>query len=209
MDVGLGIVHEPVAREHPNLTSPLRNRGISLGSPILTAAGLALVTLLVLCAVLAPVITTHDPRVVGIAEIATPPVWLEGGTASHPLGTDLLGRDIWARLTYGARNSLAVGLGALALGGVVGIVLGILFSYYRPPWDPVYNLQTSLPVSLLLQAAWLFICLWIIVSILASLGAGIGNLILAVGLVTWPRLHKGHQKSSTELSGRCSRRSYQ
>ena len=169
---------------------PFWNRGNALASSMLTAAGAVIVSLLVLAALLAPVVASHDPQNVDPVENRTPPFWLEGGTTSHPLGTDHVGRDIWSRLIYGARNSLMVGLGALAVGGVIGIALGIVFAYYRPPWDGVYNLEASFPVSLLLQAAWLFICLWVAVSFVASLGPGIGNLIVAVGLATWPRYIK-------------------
>ena len=169
---------------------PFWNRVGVPASSILTVAGAVTVSLLLLAAILAPMITTHDPQEQNLGERASPPFWLEDSTLSHPLGTDKIGQDIWSRLIYGARNSLIVGLGALALGGVIGIALGLVFAYYRPPWDNVYNFEASFPVSLLLQAAWLFACIWVAVPIMFNLGHSMDNLIIAVGLATWPRYIK-------------------
>ena len=167
-----------------------RNRGNASSSVILTMAGGAIVSLIVILAILAPVIATHDPREINLDDRKSPPFWLDGSTVSHALGTDHLGRDIWSRLVNGARNSLLVGLGALALGGAIGISLGIVFAYFRPPWDNVYDFESSFPVWLLLQAAWLFACILVTVSIMASIGSGMGNLIVAAGLATCLRYIK-------------------
>ena len=165
----------------------------------LAAAGSLIVFLVVLAAVFAPLITTHGPNKQNLPERRTPPIWLEGGTVSHPLGTDHLGRDIWSRLTYGARTSLTVALGALALGGVIGITLGLVFAYYRTPWDGVYNLETSFPVSLLLQAAWLYVCELVALFVTAIFGPDMGIVIVAIGLVTCPRYIKVIRRRALSL----------
>lgn len=94
------------------------------------------IALFVLMAVLAPVVSPFSPHEVSPSRILIPPLWHSEGTMSHPLGTDYLGRDIWARLVHGARTSLLVALGALALGGVLGTVLGLLFNVHGL-WDAI------------------------------------------------------------------------
>ena len=66
----------------------------------------------VLAAILAPLITSHDPVVQNLPDRRAPPSWQKGGTPAHPLGTDQFGRDVWSRLVYGARTSLIIALGA-------------------------------------------------------------------------------------------------
>lgn len=85
---------------------------------------------LVLPALLADVITTHDPLRGVLADRLTPPFWMEGGTTTYPLGTDKQGRDILTRLIYGARISLTVSTITILIGAVVGSTLGLLAGYF-------------------------------------------------------------------------------
>ena len=81
-------------------------------------------------AIFAPLITPHDPTAGILTEALRPPAWLDGGTADHLLGTDRLGRDILARLTYGLRLSLLVsGLGLTIL-GIISIPLAVVSGYF-------------------------------------------------------------------------------
>ena len=169
---------------------PFWDRGNALTSSKLAVAGSLIVFLLVLAAILAPIITTEDPYKQNLPERRTPPIWLEGGTVSHPLGTDVLGRDMWSRLVYGIRTSLLVSLVTLFVGGLIGITLGIVFACYPTPWDDVYDLEASFPVSLLLQAAWLLVCAFVALVFTATIGPSMGTLIVAVVLTTWPRYIK-------------------
>lgn len=140
------------------------------------AAILLLVTI-VLMAVFAPVITWHDPARVDVLKKNQPPAFMEGGEPSYPLGTDTLGRDVWTRLVYGSRVSLLVGLTVVAIGGILGTALGLLAGFYGG-WldDGIMRLSE-------IQLAFPFILLAI--TFLAVLGAGLGNLILVLGISSW------------------------
>lgn len=150
------------------------------------AAGLIIVFCFVLIAILAPAITPHSPLAIS-SEASTPPFWQRGGALSNPLGTDRLGRDVWSRLVYGARNSLIVAAGALAIGGVLGTTLGFASGYWRGSRDRIFDL--ALP-RLISPVVWLVCCLWIAIVLLASVGSGLTNLIIVIGLVTWLRYVK-------------------
>ena len=155
--------------------------------PIRAWAGLIIVFLIVLVAVLAPLITSHDPVAGDLQDRRTPPFWLEGGTQSHPLGTDYLGRDVWSRLVHGARTSLIVALGALAIGGTLGTAFGFLSGYYRGSKDRIFD--TTLP-PLISPAVWLVCCALVAIWLVFAIGVGLTALIVALGLMTWPRYIK-------------------
>ena len=84
----------------------------------------------VISAIFAPILTTYDPQYGDLAAQVSPPFWNEGGTTAHLLGTDALGRDIVARLLYGARLSLSIAGIVLVAGGVTGTLLGMISGYY-------------------------------------------------------------------------------
>ena len=130
-------------------------------------------------AILAPVVTPYSPTKTSLSEKNIPPFWQEGGSVSHPLGTDPLGRDLWARLAYGARVSLLVALSTLTLGGVLGTTLGLLSGYYRGPWDAIIMRASDITIAFPII---LFAILLVVV-----IGPGLVNLIIAVGLVIWAR----------------------
>ena len=150
-----------------------------------TLAGAVIVCLVVLVAIFAPLLTPHDPGLPSSEDFLTPPFWIEGGTISHPLGTDIYARDIWSRLVYGARTSLIVALGALALGGVLGTTIGFLSAYYRGSRDRI--LDTDLP-RLISPVVWLvccvFVAVWLVTWLVIVTGPGLITLIIALGLVT-------------------------
>ncbi len=164
----------------------ISREGITL-SAIRWVAGLVVVALFVLAAILAPLITSHDPVVQNLPDRRAPTFWLEGGSVSHPLGTDYLGRDVWSRLVYGARTSLIVALGALAIGGVLGTALGFISGYWRGSRDKIFD--TTLP-RLISPVVWLVCCVWVALWLLAYIGPALINLIIVMGLVTWPRYIK-------------------
>ena len=89
-----------------------------------------LMILLVIPAVLAPLVAPYDPLQGSLAKRLKPPVWQQGGTIDHLLGTDKLGRDILSRLIHGARVSLAVSLVAIFVGGIAGAGLGLMSGYF-------------------------------------------------------------------------------
>ena len=97
--------------------------------------GFIILFVLVLPAIFADAITTHDPLRGELIDRLIPPAWLEGGTWEFPLGTDKQGRDILTRVIYGARISLSVGLIAMFLGAFLGSFLGLVAGYFGGKWD--------------------------------------------------------------------------
>jgi peptide/nickel transport system permease protein len=140
-------------------------------------AGLLVIAATVLAAVLAPVLSPADPVKNRLVERLTPPMWVAGGTARHPLGTDTLGRDVTSRLLYGARVSLVVGVSAVAIAGLLGVVLGLLAGYYRGWPDDVLmrigDVQLAFPVLVLA------------IALLAVAGASLLTVVLVLGVTGW------------------------
>ena len=133
----------------------------------------------VMVAILAPLVTPYSPTKTSLPEKNIPPFWQEGGTLSHPLGTDPLGRDLWARLAYGARISLVVALSTLALGGILGTALGLVSGYYRGPVDAIIMRASDITIA--------FPIILFAILLVVIVGPGLINLIVAVGMVIWAR----------------------
>lgn len=119
-------------------------------------------------AVLAPQIAPYDPYDARIIESMMPP------SAEHWLGTDLAGRDILSRIIYGARLSLVIGLFAVAISCSVGTVIGLVSGYYGGRFD---NL-----VMRVIDVMMAFPGILLAMSIVAMLGTGLVNVIIAVGI---------------------------
>lgn len=129
--------------------------------------------LIVLLAVLAPVLPfVQDPEKVNVHQIG------QGFSADHWLGTDQLGRDLLARVLFGAQSSLGVSVAALVISMFVGATLGVLAGYFRG----------------VLETLILFICdvvlsfpgLVLVLALVTFLGPGTGNLVIALSLLTVP-----------------------
>lgn len=138
---------------------------------------IAMLTLVILAAIFAPIISPFDPAKQDIRNRLQSPAWAEGGDWTHPLGTDQLGRDTLARIIYGARISLTVGFAAVAVSGVLGVLLGLIAGYYGGWLDRVImrlvDIQLAFPRILLA------------VSIIAVLGQGVTNIIVVLGIAGW------------------------
>ena len=132
---------------------------------------------LILSAVLAPILSPHDPYAVDMSIGHIPPVFISGGNPQYLLGTDSLGRDVFSRLIYGGRISLLVGVTTVLLGGIVGLILGVLAGYYGG-W--VDNLIMRLADA---QLAFPFILL--IIAVIAVLGSNLRNLIIVLAASSW------------------------
>ncbi|MGQ0570564.1 MAG: ABC transporter permease [Armatimonadota bacterium] len=139
--------------------------------------GACIIGLVIVMAIAAPAITRYNPSQIDIGNRLVPPVWTEGGSTEHLLGTDQLGRDLLSRLAYGARVSLLVGVTAVAISGVVGVALGLIAGYYRGTVDDVIMRLADF------ELAFPFILLAI--AILAVLGPGFSKVILTLGLTGW------------------------
>jgi ABC-type dipeptide/oligopeptide/nickel transport system permease subunit len=140
----------------------------------------ALVLLIVIgCAIFAPWVAPHDPARQSLIRRFTPPVWAEGGTRAHPLGTDQVGRDILSRIVHGARISLLVGVAAVVVSLVVGVTLGLLSGFVHGRVDT--TIMTVVDVTLS------FPQLLLALAFVAALGPSLTTIIVVLGLTGWER----------------------
>ncbi|WP_296222433.1 ABC transporter permease subunit, partial [Pseudomonas sp. UBA2684] len=141
-------------------------------------AGLLFMCVLVFCALFAPWITPHDPSEQYRDFLLTPPAWLDGGQTQFLLGTDELGRDLLSRLIVGARLSLLIGLASVLLSLLPGVLLGLTAGFFPRLLGPtimrLMDIMLALP-SLLLAVA-----------IVAILGPGLINTVIAIAIVSLP-----------------------
>lgn len=141
-------------------------------------AGLIVIGLILLCALFAPLIAPHEPNLTNNAVFLKPPFWQQGGSLSYPLGTDAIGRDILSRLLYGARLSLVIGIVVVSLAIVVGIVLGLIAGYF--------NGLADIAIMRLMDILMTMPSLLLAIVIVAILGPGLMNAMLAVAIVVLP-----------------------
>ena len=138
----------------------------------LALAGAILLVCFVLCALFAPIISSHDPAQINLSARLTPP------SAAHWFGTDELGRDVLSRTLYGARISLTVAITVVALSLATGLVLGLIAGFYEGFADTVINLYLT-------NAFLALPGILLAVSLIAFLGPSLINLILALALAGW------------------------
>ena len=138
-----------------------------------------LVFLLLVPAALAPQIAPYDPLRGSLAKRLKAPVWMEGGTSDHLLGTDKLGRDILSRMIHGARVSLAVSLIAIVVGGIIGVSLGLVSGYFGGKTDAL--LMRLVDISLSLPTILLALVL------VAAVGPSFGTVITVLVVLLWAR----------------------
>ncbi|MGD2177548.1 MAG: ABC transporter permease [Anaerolineae bacterium] len=157
--------------------------------PLAVLGGLVVLAY-VLAALFAPQLTAHDPTQGNLRLRFRPPMWLEGGETAYPLGTDDQGRDLLTRIVFGSRISLLVGLLAVGISVATGTALGALAGFYRGPLDDVL----SRFADLLLAFPYLIFA----IAVMAFLGPGFANLIMALtfkGWVEFFRLVRGEMMS--------------
>ncbi|MFK7965491.1 MAG: ABC transporter permease [Burkholderiaceae bacterium] len=147
------------------------HRGIVIGGTIMG--------IIVLMAILAPLIAPFDPYEQILTARLKPPIWKDGGTWTHPLGTDQIGRDYLSRVIYGAQISLMIGFLAAVLSGIIGTALGVAAGYFGGKVDLVVTFlitcRLSLPVILVSLA------------VVAIIGGSLEIVILVLGLLLWDR----------------------
>ncbi len=141
-------------------------------------AGLFFIIFLVLVAVLADVIAPHAPDIQDRSSFLQPPVWQEGGTWTYPLGTDAVGRDMLSRIIHGTRYSLLIGAVVVPVALTLGVVLGVLAGYFRG-WVDV-------AISRAMDVILAFPSLLLALTLVALLGPGLMNAMLAIALVLLP-----------------------
>src|SRR5262249_51478212 len=135
--------------------------GARISSHTSFAIGAGVMLVIFAVAVLAPWLAPHDPFAQDLGRRLIPPVWHDGGSWTHVLGTDQLGRDYLSRLIYGSRISLLIGATAAATSGVIGTTLGVLAGYFGGRVDLVVSFiittRLALPVILVALAVAAFI----------------------------------------------------
>ena len=131
-----------------------------------------------LVAVLAPWIAPYSFSEVHSEFLKIPPVWEKGGIWRFFLGTDDLGRDFLSRLIYGARVSMSLGLMVVFLSVLVGTVIGLLSGYYGGWWDRIVVSVVDIMMS--------FPSILLAIVIVAVLGPGLFNTVIAVNIMAWP-----------------------
>lgn len=133
--------------------------------------GAALAALLVVAAVAAPLLARHDPTAIDLSQQLVRP------SAQHWLGTDIQGRDVFARLLYGARISLAVGLGAQLVALLVGGTLGLVSGYYGRWIDEVVMRVADVTLA--------FPTLLLLIAMVAAFQPSLTVVTLTIGIVGW------------------------
>jgi len=129
--------------------------------------GLVVLTVMVIAAVFAPIIATHDPNE-QTADFLLPP------SLEHYMGTDDLGRDLFSRIVYGARISLFIGVSTVLIAAVIGIFLGLVAGY-RGGWADSIIMRY-------IDLQWAFPNFIIAVYLVAVFGTGLANVMIAISL---------------------------
>jgi peptide/nickel transport system permease protein len=140
-------------------------------------AGLLVVAVVLMTALAADVISPFDPLEQDIGQRLKTPGWTDPQGRTHPLGTDHLGRDILARIIHGSRIALLVGLAAVAISGVLGMLIGLVAGYFGGRADDVLMRLADI------QLAFPFILLAI--AIIGVLGPSLRNIIIVIGVSSW------------------------
>jgi len=147
-------------------------------NPLALAGGLILAVVLGV-AVAAPWVAPQDPAKQNLLRRFTPPMWVPGGSAAYPLGTDQVGRDVLSRMIHGARISLLVGVAAVVVSVLVGVSLGLLSGYLGGRIDVVIMTVVDITLS--------FPQILLALAFVAALGPSLVTIIVVLGLTGWER----------------------
>jgi peptide/nickel transport system permease protein len=130
-------------------------------------------------AILAPLLAPHDPYAQNLSARYVPPVWMQGGSAAHLLGTDGNGRDYFSRLILGTRISMLIGVTTVVVSGTIGTTLGMLGGYFGGWVDRVvmFLVACRLAIPLILVA----------LTVVAMVGSSLTVVMLTLGLLLWER----------------------
>ena len=140
--------------------------------------GLVIVLGVMLVALFADLLAPYAPDLTDNSVFLVPPAWQAGGSSAHLLGTDAIGRDILSRLIYGSRLSLSIGVAVVTLSLLIGVFLGLLAGYFRGAFET--TVMRMMDIILTLPSLLLAIV------IVAILGPGMINAMLAVSIVVLP-----------------------
>jgi ABC-type dipeptide/oligopeptide/nickel transport system permease subunit len=162
----------PRTADEPSQLAPLGGLWSRFKHHRAAVAGLAVLTLMIVLALLAPLLSPYDPNRNSMLDA------LQDPSGAHLLGTDYLGRDVLTRILFGARLSLTIGLLAVVLGLAFGVPLGAISGFYGGLADLVIQRFVDILLS--------FPNFLLALSLVAVLGPGLTNVILAVGVSAVP-----------------------
>lgn len=140
-------------------------------------AGVIITLSVIFIAIFANVLTPYDPAEIDASNALIPPVWQDGGSFQHILGTDNLGRDVLSRVLIGSRVSLIVGVFSVILAGFIGMVIGLISGYYGGLID---NILMRIVDSFLSIPSILFVLV-----LLAVFEPSVVGLIIVIGITNW------------------------
>jgi len=152
------------------------------------AIGLAILTFIVIIALMAPYLPLPDPNDISAPAFLPP-------SFDHPLGTDNLGRDLLSRVIWGARTSLSVGIVAAGISATIGILLGALAGFFGGKVDDV--------ISRIIEIFLMMPTFFLVLLIVAVFGSSITYIMIVIGLTTWPttaRITRAQVLSVKELA---------
>lgn len=155
------------------IESPWRNVGRRILKNKTALLGISIVTVLIIIAIFAPYIAPYDPVKINIIHRLSPP------SETHLFGTDRLGRDILSRIIYGTRITLQVGIITVTIALIFGIILGTAAGYYGGIIDNIL----SRIIDIMLSFPYILLALVVV----AILGPGLYNAMVAIGIVNIPR----------------------
>lgn len=136
--------------------------------------GFIVIFIMTVFAVCSPLIATHDPNALSLANAYLPP-----GTDGHLFGTDELGRDLFSRIVYGARVSMAVAWGGTLMGGVLGSILGMIAGYNGKWADGI--------IMRIMDGMFAFPFILLAIFLMTIFGSGLFNVIMAIGIADIPK----------------------
>ncbi|OJH55179.1 D-ala-D-ala transporter subunit, partial [Agrobacterium pusense] len=134
--------------------------------------GFAILAVLVLVAIFAPLIAPYDPARQALENALQPPSW------AHLAGTDEFGRDIFSRLVYGTRITIQTVLSVSVIVGPIGLAIGVMAGFFGGRTDAILMRATDIVLS--------FPSLVLALAFAAAMGAGLGTAIIAISLTAWP-----------------------
>jgi len=140
--------------------------------------GLFVFLFILFMAIFAPFVAPHSPSIQNRELLLLPPVFQQGGSWGHILGTDAVGRDILSRIIYGARFSLFIGLVVVTLSVVSGVLIGLVAGYFRGKVDTF--------IMRIMDIILAFPSLLLALVLVAVLGPGLLNAMIAISLVNQP-----------------------
>jgi peptide/nickel transport system permease protein len=140
----------------------------------LAVAGAIVIIILSFAAIFSQLLTRVDPDAINLNEIYQPPSW------QHPFGTDMNGRDVFARVLYGARISMSVGFISSGLAGLIGVLIGAIAGFFGGKID-----------NFLMRLVDLILCIpsfFLLLMVIAMLEPNIYNVMIVIAITSWPGL---------------------